>query len=160
MKPQHVYIFTGAGFVFGIFLVIISNVVHEVSALKMIAGAVKAFGVLLILAAVLVASISAYKHRPSFHSLSSTHPVRTFDAKVFRRWRSDGANLLTSEDTQVEDPQYWVVLVTPSGERIEVETVEAVYGECIEESWGEASVRGSWLGSFNRSVELYRKYES
>jgi hypothetical protein len=160
VKQQHVYIFSAAGFVFGIFLVIIAKGVREVSALGMVAGAMKAVGTLLILAAVLVAAIFAYRNRPNVHALTSNQPVRTFDAKVFRRWRTDGANLLTSEETDVEDPRYWIVLVTASGERIEVESPQSVYDECIEQSWGEASVRGSWLGSFKRSGELYRKHES
>lgn len=152
------YIVLGSAAATGIILSFFGSMAKSVSGLDGIGSPLQICGGLLIVAAVVCAALLIRHRRPSIHALTATAPIRQFEARVYRVWRTDGGNIVAPEDVELEDPRYWVTLMTPEGQRIDVETAAEVFAECIEQSWGYASVQGTWMGSFVRSADLYRKY--
>lgn len=152
------YIVLGSAAATGIILSLFGSISKSVSGMEGVGSFLQICGGLLIVAVVIGAALLILHRRPSIHAFTSTAPIRQFEARVFRVWRTDGGNIVAPEDVDLEDPRYWVTLVTPEGQRIDVETAADVFAECIEQAWGHASVQGSWMGSFVRSADLYRKY--
>ncbi|GEM_PF-7019612 len=90
---------------------------------------------------------------------ASAIPIR-FAAKVHSVWRTDKGKVIPPEAEFVERPQYHVVLISEEGKRFEVETSPVVFAECLEGSWGYATVQGTWLGSYQRDADLYAKHSA
>lgn len=160
MKDAQILLISGVALAMGAFLTLLSWSSGDFPVFSAITRLLKGCGVLLVFLGLFGGAMWFIRSRPSVHLLTSALPIQQIEARVFRVWRTDGGVIVAPEDIELEEPRYWVSLVTQDGRRLDLETAEDVYKECLEQSWGYAWVQGPWLGSFQRSADLYRKYES
>jgi hypothetical protein len=160
MKDFQILILSAVAIVSGVLLNCLAWTMGNVPILSTLSSVVSGCGGLLVLLGLFGGVMWFIRSRPTVHMLTTNMPIQEFEARVFRVWRTDGGKIVAPEDVELEEPRYWVSLVTSEGSRFDLETAEDVYKECLEQSWGQASVQGSWLGSFMRSSDLYRKHES
>lgn len=160
MKDVAILVFSCVAVATGALFAFLGWIAGDLPLISSLSALFRSCGGLLVFLGVFGGVIWFMRSRPSVHWLTSSMPIQQYEAKVFRRWRTDRGVIVSSEDVELEEPRYWVSLVTKDGKRLDVETSEKIYEECLEQSWGYAWVQGSWLGSFQRSVELYLKHES
>jgi hypothetical protein len=114
-----------------------------------------------LLAAVVSAGLAVYKWRqdggkvPGF--VLDTTP-RTVIARIESKYRTELGQIVTDRELELEHPNYHLILVSETGERMDVTASEQAYGEALEASWGYADFIGRHVNSFRRDADLYRRF--
>lgn len=77
--------------------------------------------------------------------------------QVIARYAMDPVGNMMTDDYQIEGcerPRFYVRLQTGAGKSTEYECARGTYDQCGEGMWGEAELKGHWLGRFTPYIGM------